>query len=327
MENQAGTSIQKRTEGFGIVTDERSAELAAIAVAAAAKAEVESAYVMALKRPREEEDARINIKKICQDPSFAEKAKYQKPVGGSTIVGPSIRFAEEMLRHWGNVKTMQTAVYEDEMKRIVKVTVIDLESNISYSKEVTIEKKVERKQSKDREVIGQRTNSYGQVVYVVKATEDEMMNKEAAAVSKIIRNNGLRLIPQHIIEEAMDVVDETLEKKVNSNPDAEKQKVLDAFSKLGVMPSEIVKYLKHPLNQTTPAEIVNLRSVYTTLREGAAKWSDYVQPEDAAPEMPKAKTAGKPTAKKEESPSGELTEDEKAQILAAEKSMDEKRKK
>jgi len=277
------TQVQK--ESFSSTSLERTSELAAIAVAAAAKAEVESAYVMALKRPRNEDDARIKIKNICGDPDFAEKAKYQKPVSGKIMEGPSIRFAEEMIRHWGNVKTMQNTIYEDENKRIVKLTVIDLESNISYSKEIGLEKTVERRDSKGRDVLGERTNTGGQKVYIVRATEDEMMNKEAAAVSKVIRNNGLRLIPQHIIEAAMDAVDETLKKKVNSNPEAEKQKVMDAFSKLGIMPSEIEKYLGHSVKTISPAEVVSLRGVYTTIKEGSAKWADYLQVEEKKAEL------------------------------------------
>lgn len=268
------TALQKTTESFGAISHEKSSELAAIAVAAAAKAEVEAAYIMALKKPRNEEDARIAINKISMDPDFAEKAIYRKPVGGSTIEGPSIRFAEEMLRHWGNVKTMQTAVYEDELKRIVKVTVIDLESNISYSKEITIEKTVERRNGSGREVLGERVNTNGNRVFIVKATEDELMNKEAAAVSKIIRNNGLRLIPQHIIDAAMDAMGQTLRTKVNKDPDAEKRKILDAFGNLGINPSEIEKFLGCQVSQIAPAQVIELRGLYAALKDGQTNWAD-----------------------------------------------------
>lgn len=272
--------VQKQTQGFGTVTTEKSAELAARASAESARAEVESAYIMAIKRPRSEEDARIKINKICGDPDFAQCAKYSKPIGNTKITGPSIRFAEEILRHWGNVKTIQNITYEDESKRILKVVVIDLESNLSYSSEVTLEKTVERKSAKGREVLGERENSTGELVYIVRATEDEMATKAAAAISKMIRNNGLRLIPRHITEGALDVADKAIRDRVNTNPDAEKQKVLDAFALLGIMPSEIEKYLKHPIAQTTPAEVVDLRTVYNSLKEGSAKWSDYVQTEE-----------------------------------------------
>lgn len=289
------TMIQKRTEGFAERTAERSAELAAIAVAASAKAEVESSYVMALKKPRNAEDARIAILNICKNPVFAEKAIYKKPVGGQTIEGPSIRFAEESLRHWTNVKTIQTCIFEDEIKRIVKLTVIDLEANLSYSKEITIEKTIERRDSRGREVVRQRINSSGKTVFIVRATEDELQNKEAALASKVIRNNGLRLIPEHIIEEAMETAKAAMKDRVNKDPESEKRKVLDAFAQLGIKPSDLEKYLKHKIDQVTPSEILDLRQVFSALKDGQARWSDYI-PEEPKPDMmPSPKAEPDPT--------------------------------
>src|SRR5262245_42448036 len=98
-----------RAEGFGTSRASHSNELAAGAVATAAKAEVEAAYIMAMKQPRNEDDARIKIMKICAHHEFAIKARYGKPIGQGKVEGPSIRFAEEALRHWGNVLAQQTA--------------------------------------------------------------------------------------------------------------------------------------------------------------------------------------------------------------------------
>lgn len=298
--------ITKVSQGFGTITEEKSAELAAIAVAASARAEVESGYIMALKKPRNEDDARDSILRACKNLIFAEKAIYKKPVGKKIMEGPSIRFVEEALRHWQNVKTLQNCIYEDTSKRIIKITVIDLESNLSYSKEITIEKKVERKDSKGREILGERLNSFGEKVFIVVATEDEAQIKEAALSSKSIRNSGQRLLPEHIVEEAMKTARQTVKANVDKDPDAEKRKILDAFSAMGIKPSELEKYLGHKMDIVTPAELVDLRQVWQTLKDGEAKWSDYVTPEDKAPEggmeMPKAKepvaTTATPATKK-----------------------------
>jgi len=51
-------SVVKINEGFGKITKEKSAELAATAAASASRAEIESSYVMALKKPRNEDMAR-----------------------------------------------------------------------------------------------------------------------------------------------------------------------------------------------------------------------------------------------------------------------------
>ena len=277
--------ISKSTETFGALTLEKSAELAAIAVAASARAEVESSYIMAIKNPRNEEDARVRILRACESPLFAAKARYRKPVGSKQVngqwqqdfvVGPSIRFAEEIMRCWRNVLAQATTIYDDQSKRVVKITVRDLEANLGYSKEITLDKTVERRNAKDREVLGQRVNSQNIIVYVVKATEDELAMKEAANSSKVIRNNGLRLIPQHIVDEAMAKVEMMIREKVTTDPDAARRELHDGFAARGVMPVELERYMGMPIARVTPDGLVKLRDMLTTLEEGTVTWQEYL---------------------------------------------------
>ena len=258
------------------------ADPAAVAAAEGAKARIQAAYIMAMQRPRSYDQSRIKILEACSRPSFAEKVEYSKPVGrGRPIVGPSIRFAELALREWGNIAYENQVIYDDETTRRVAVTITDLETNTTFSASLQIGKTVERKKSDGRDVISERINSYGDKVFIVKATEDEIANKQAAAVSKALRNEGLRLIPQDIIEEAIDKARETVNKKDKSDPDAARKKLADAFAAIRVMPSHLESYLEHPLSQTSPAELQELRSIYQTIRDGEAKWSDFInKPED-----------------------------------------------
>jgi hypothetical protein len=229
-----------------------------------------------MKRPRNWMNVRAQILAACERPVFAEKAEYQKPMGGSKISGPSIRFAETVIQAAGNIKTSATVIYDDENIRKVHVQVIDLENNISYGKEITLQKTVERKQLKQgQEPISTRLNSYGQMVYIVPATEDELLVKQAAQESKIIRTCGLRMIPQDIVEEAMEVARNT--RKKNIDPKAETNKILDAFAKMGVKPSDIASYLKKPIEQIVAADIDDLRQIYTALKDGDARWADFLE--------------------------------------------------
>jgi len=81
---------------------------------------------------------------------------------------------------------------------------------------------VERKNCNDREVLGERINSKNEKVYIVVATEQELMNKESAEASKVIRNNGLRLIPEHIIEEGIEEIRKTTKAGIDKDPEAAK---------------------------------------------------------------------------------------------------------
>ncbi len=249
---------------------------AALAVAEAAKARVQAAYVMALQRPRSEDQARARILNACRRPSFADKVEYSKPVGKSRVRGPSIRFAELALREWSNILTESFTVFENDQMRRVRIMVCDLETNASFSKEVTVTKTVERRSAKDREVISERTNSKGETVYIVKATDEEMANKEAALISKAIRNEGLRLIPSDIIEEALATARETQRTRDAKDPAAAKKRVVDAFAGMGIQPKHLEQYLGHALDHISPAELEELRGIYQAIKDGEATWAEYM---------------------------------------------------
>lgn len=276
-----GSQQPSKVESFGGLETKQMAEHAAISVAASAKAEIESAFIIALKMPRSIQQARIEIADSCKNVEFAGKAIYKKPVAGKFIEGPSIRFAEEMIRSWGNIKVQHVTIYEDEVKRISRIVVMDLQKNISYSAHIVVEKIVERKNGKNREVVGERVNSKNERVFIVKATDDEIRNKELTMVSKEIRNASLRLIPQYIIDEAMAVARKTLAKGVSSDVASAMKPLLEGFAELNIKPNDLEQYLGHKVETVSPAELLNLRAVYTTIKDGEATWQSYIEKIDA----------------------------------------------
>jgi hypothetical protein len=261
-----------------------SQEIASSASAALAKATIEAKFVIALQRPRSILTARASILDACKRPAFAEGAMYRKKQGrkqegarwvDNYVEGLSIRFAEQALNAWRNVDVSAVTAWEDENARLVRITVTDLETNLSYSDEVMLAKTVERRSVREgQEVLGERETSDGNKVFIVRTTDEEMANKVNAAKSKAIRNSGLRLIPQDILEEAESAIRETREKG-GGDPRAQVKKLTDAFGGIGVPPTELEAHLGHPLEQTSPKELADLRAIYTAIRDGEARWADY----------------------------------------------------
>jgi len=221
------------------------ADPAALAAAEAAKERLRAAFIMARQFPRNEEIARQKILSACNRPLFAANAEYRKPIGRDHIVGPSIRLAEELIRNWGNISAETSIVFEDDRIRRVAVSVIDLETNTRHTREIVIQKTVERRQPGKRQVISKRQNSSNQTVYLVKPTDDEIMIKEAALVSKAIRNESLRCIPSDILEEAIDRARRTCLGEFTEDPKATVKKLTDAFAKLRVTVDMLEEYLSH----------------------------------------------------------------------------------
>lgn len=287
-------------EGFGSRELAASAETQTAAMQAAATAATNARYIMALQRPRSWDDVRVRILNECARPGFAEVARYRKPVGDG-IEGPSIRFAEACARYAGNIGLEAPTVYEDASKRIIQVRATDYETNASYSIDVTVPKTVERRSSKGRTVVGQRTNSWGDTVFVVEATEDEILNVTNALVSKATRTLILRLIPGDIIEEGQARCLQTLNDRATKDPSGERKKLCDAFAAIGVMPADLSRYVGHGLDALQPAELLELRKIYATIRDGETTWREVLATREggAAEEAPrKAGLAEKVNAKR-----------------------------
>lgn len=261
-------------------------ETAATAAAAQATAAVNARYVMALQKPRQHDQVRFNLLRECRRPSFAESAIYELPRGGKSISGPSIRFAEAAIRALTNVLPETAVVFDDDDKRVVAVRVTDLECNVTYSRDVSITKTVERRQlAKNQKPISVRANSYGDTVYIVPATDDEILMRENALVSKALRTLALRLIPGDLLDEAMEVVKTTLASEVKKDPDAARRKLLDHFANLNVSPAQIAEFLGHDTATMSPGEVAMLRGVWTAVRDGKS-WEEAT--EDAEKPDPNA---------------------------------------
>lgn len=249
-------------------------ETAASAVAAQARATVSARYEMALRRPRNWDQVRVDIIRECRRPSFAhdKSALYRKPIGEG-VEGLGIRFAEMALRCMTNVLIESAMIYESETKEIHRVTVTDLESNVTYPLDVPISKTVERsKPEDDGSYYKVRLNTWQKPVYTVAATDDDLLNKRGALQSKAIRTLALRVIPGDIQNEAEETIRAIRIDRAAKDPDGERRAIVDAFDDLNVSATSLEAYLGHPIGQCSPKQLVELRGLYAAIRDGEATW-------------------------------------------------------
>ena len=271
-----------------------ASESAAIAMATQQKAIVEARYKMALARPRDLDLVRQKMLKDASRPSFATVAIYHKPVGNG-IEGPSIRFVESAIRNMTNIDVTATTISEDDERRVISVCAEDLESNTSYSHEVTVTKTVERRKLPQGEKpIRVRANSNGQPIYILHATDDEILNKQNALISKAVRTLGLRLIPGDLVDEALWEIKKTMAQQDRQDPDAAKHRIIDAFAQLGVSVEALKEFVGHELSALTPNEIQLLRTTYTSIKDGETSWKAVM--DDKAEKEANAKEKAKPNA-------------------------------
>lgn len=280
-ETGAPQGAMARRDDFGGSELAERGETATAAQSQAMTAMIQSRFVLAAKRPRVIDDVRVALLNECRRPRFADTARYSVPRGGKKIEGPSIRFVETATRLMGNLCPTTTTIYDDDEKRIVRCEVLDLETNTSWAKDITVTKVVERKNAKGYRIIGTRTNGYNEEVFIVEATDDDFAVKEGAAISKTQRTLALRLIPADIVEEAMDQCIATQRNEDAKDPTEARKKLVEYFSGLGVKAADLVDYFGgRQLDSLTPVEFAELRAIGGTLRDRQASWRDIL---DASP--------------------------------------------
>lgn len=270
-----------------------------------AVAEAQGQLVLAKKFPRDLTTAHAELMTACKSAAFAAQAFYSVPNRGS---GPSIRFAEEVARVYGNFQYGHRELSRDDKKSEVEVFAWDMQNNNRSIRQITVNHVVDTKN-------GPRPLR----------DQADIDNKIANVASKQIRGRILALMPKWLVADAIEECRKTLAGN-NSEPfEARVRRMTQAFTQYGVTTAHLEAYLGHPLDKMVIDELVDLQGVFNALKEGipaseffgaaekeepaadaaaslagAAKAGAQAQPQEKAP--PRQKAAPKAAAKKEEPP-------------------------
>lgn len=224
-----------------------------------ATAEVQAAYVIAKKFPRNEEECYTNIISSCKRKFLAEQAMYAYPRGGQTVTGPSIRLAEAMAQSWGNLDCGVREISQKSGVSIAEAYAIDLQTNTRITKMFHVEHVRHTKKGVNR--LTDPRDIY------------ELVANQGA---RRLRACILGIIPGDVTEAAVEQCTKTM---VNSDVPMVDQirKLVLAFDEIGVKVEHLEKRLGHNLDATIPTEIVNLRSIYKSIKDGMAKREDFFE--------------------------------------------------
>lgn len=318
-----------RRDEFGSQQVQTQAETSMAAVAAREQAKIQAAYVMAERHPRMWDVVRRRMLDHCQRYGFAVIARYRKPVGKELINGEwvekhaeglSTQFAQVARQEMGNLSAETSVVYEDNRLRIVRAGVVDYERNTHEWREIAIAKTVEKRGKRKgagweapdgREVISERQNTRGESIFLCVATDDEVMKRQNAEISKAHRDCTLRMIPKDIRDEAEAVIETIKREQIDRDPAAFRKKVIDSFAPEGIGPEDLMTYLGCPLDKASKAQIGELRDLYAAIKENETTFQDALKAKyntpDEGQEGQQEKVAAKKIAslKKEESPKSE----------------------
>jgi len=236
----------------------------ATAESSRAVAEVQAALLIARMNPRDQRQAMDRILNACTRPSLASSAIYSYARGGSEITGPSIRLAEAVAQQWGNIQFGIRELSNHGGKSEVQAFAWDVETNTRREMVFTVP-----------HIRSTRKGSY--------------KLEDPRDVYELVANQGARrlracilsVVPGDVIEAAVEQCEKTLQITADVTPDGIK-KMIESFTEFGVSKKQIEDFCGCHAEAINAAQIVRLKKVYRSLRDGFGVVEDWFKTEPKA---------------------------------------------
>jgi hypothetical protein len=239
-------------------------------------AEMQTKYLMAQRFPRDERKAMDGILNAFSRQGLAERAAYEYGKGGSAISGPSIHAAQAIAQQWGNM--------EFGFREVSRGVGVD---GIPFSEIESFATDLQSRTRRPITFIVRHWRDTKQGGYRLK-DERDVYELTANMAQRRTRACILSLLPQDVIDGAMQQAETTLSIKADTTPEA-MGKLVEAFAAFGVTKEQIEKRIQRRLDAIAPAQVITLRRIYASLRDEMstpAEWFEsHVVPMEAAPHM------------------------------------------
>lgn len=218
--------------------------------------EVKGAIMIAKMCPRNEDFAIEKILKSCNRKTLAETALYEYERGGTPVEGPSIRLAEAVALHWGNIQYGIRTLDGDDDETEYEAFAWDVENNVRASKKFSVKH-------------GRYTKSSG-----FKKVDDPR------DIYEVVANHGARrlraciieVIPGDVMDCAVDACKKTLLRLAGEQSKEERTKImLDSFAEYGVTKAMIEKKYGCKVEALSEGHLVKLRAIYQGFNDGYAR--------------------------------------------------------
>lgn len=248
-----------------------------------AMAEIQSALTIAAARPRDERRCIDKIANACQRPRLAEISQYSYSKGKGDISGPSIHLMTVVANLWGNIQFGFREMSQGRGESTVEAFAWDLESNTKRSLQFVVPHKIGLRGGKFKTLTDPRE------IY------EWIANQAQRRVRSCLEN----VIPKDVIDEAVDQCTATMKAAADTSPEA-LNKMLAKFGEIGVSKEQIETRIQRRIEAITPAQIINLRRIFTSIKDGMSHASDWFESEKKEPpkgENQDSKPAGKSSAK------------------------------
>lgn len=237
-------------------------------VAAISRAEIDCQITTAKQYPRSITVFKRQAMEMATiDEETAESMFYTLPRAGKKIQGPSIRMAEVVGACYGNLRYGARIVSTDSSFITAQGACHDLEKNIAISYEI-------RRRITDK--TGKRFN------------DDMIQTTGNAAMSIALREAIFRVVPRSLFNSIYEAAKTTAIGKAKTMSE-QRHGAFDWFKKAGATEPQLLAFLERKgIDDVTTEDIVTLRGLVTSIKEGDITIEDALMPKVAEHSQDKA---------------------------------------
>ena len=242
--NQAPPQTQNESANTGSIAIEQQRAIA----------EARGQIQLAKMFPRSNSEALSELVEACKNWDFAKSAFYSVPNRGS---GPSIRFAEEVARCYGNFEYGHRELSRSKGKSEIEVFAWDKEKNNVSKRQITVEHIRDTKNGP-------------------KPLRDQadIDNRIANVASKQMRGRILAIVPKTFVEMGLAECRKTLAGNNTESMSSKISQMIVEFGELGIRPDQITAYIGHNVDDCSVDDLTELFGVFNAIKQGA-RVSDY----------------------------------------------------
>lgn len=236
--------------------------------ASRAVAEAQGKLLIAKRFPRDEVAAYAKAIQACQRPTMAAKAFYAYPRAGQTVEGPTIRFAEELARCWGNIDYGIKELSQDNGKSELQAYAWDLETNAQSVQNFT--------NPHQREVRGKMQSL---------TSQRDIYENNANMATRRMRARILAILPAWFVEDCIAECKRTLAGQNDAPLIDRVKKMVVQFAKYGVSQEMIERRLKRKVESMTADDFTEYIGIFNAIKGGESKVAEWFEAPTEATEL------------------------------------------
>ncbi|MGH7058145.1 MAG: hypothetical protein ACREFZ_09755, partial [Acetobacteraceae bacterium] len=215
-------------------------------------------------------------------PELCEEAMYAYSRGGSNVSGLSIRAAEVRAQCWGNIRTGVAELVRGAGQSEFLCFAQDLETGFCDEKRFFV------RHWRD-------TKSGGKAV----TEERDIYELGANMGARRKRACILAVVPKDVQAACERQIEMTLKRKAEVTPESING-LLEAFARFGITKEQIEKRIQRHIDSMLPAQLVQMRRIFTSLKDGMSSPEDWFEPGAPAADATSASTASQSERVKEQ---------------------------